>query len=380
MNRTRWLLLGAYLGAALVAAYVCAFVQHCNNFAIYRWAFTNLAEGRNLYGQHPGQHWDLFKYSPSFALLMAPFSLLPFGAGMILWDVLNALALFYAVHRLLPDRRGEPALLLVLVAFVLTSDGSQVNPMLTGLMVLSVVGLENADVRGDVAAALAIGIGTITKIFPIAAATLGLRRAGVSRFAGILCLTLVALLLAPLVVTPAPTLMQQFSWWRAILAHDVRATGVSLLETLAWSGWSRGNALPETAGVALLLAPVFARAEWDTDRRRLFLCSILLYVVLFNPQAERPSFILALTGASLWSVTSARSALRTGLMVMLGVAASLAMVADLSQGSLGAWRHAPLQFLVLSCATVWVAVQLDLWGVSEWAPRVRPVAVEQLSG
>src|SRR5437867_1801717 len=185
----------------MISAYVCAFAQRCNNFAIYRSAFTNLARGRNLYGQHPGQHWDLFKYSPSFALLIAPFSVVPFGIGMVVWDLLNAVVLFYAIHRLLPDRKGDAALLLVFAAFVLTTDGSQVNPMLAGLMVLAFVSLERLHVRGDVAAALAIALGTITKIFPIAAATLALRRPGAWRFVAILCVTLVALLVAPVLVT-----------------------------------------------------------------------------------------------------------------------------------------------------------------------------------
>ena len=60
-----------------------------------------------------------------------------------------------------------------------------------------------------------------------------------------------------------------------------------------------------------LLAPLALRRDrWDDARfRLLYLCSLLLYVVLFNHQAERASYLIAFTGATIWFALRARRAL-----------------------------------------------------------------------
>jgi Glycosyltransferase family 87 len=376
MTRSGWLLLAAYVTAAFVASYICGFAQHCNNFAIYRSAFFNVEAGRNLYGQHPGAHWDLYKYSPTFALLVAPFAALPFAAGLAAWDLANVLVLYVAVHFLFRGKQRVLALALVLLGFILSTDASQVNPMLAGLMVLAFVCLEHRDRRLDVVAAFAIGLATATKIFPVAAAILALRRPSALRFTAILAATLLGLSALPLLVTPADTLLQQYRWWAAILNHDVRATGVSLLETLAWLGYRHSTALPELVGLALLLTPLaLVRGTWGATRRRLFLASVLVYVVLFNPQAERPSFIFALTGIAIWFTVGPRTAARTVLLAVTGLVLPMAMIADISEGTLGNWKHVPLQALVVCCASVWILIQLDIVWASDWSAKLQAVAI-----
>ena len=47
-----------------------------------------------------------------------------------------------------------------------------------------------------------------------------------------------------------------------------------------------------------------------------YLSSLLLFVVLFNHQAERQSFILAATGSVLWFVTGSRTLERSVLLAL----------------------------------------------------------------
>jgi len=49
----------------------------------------------------------------------------------------------------------------------------------------------------------------------------------------------------------------------------------------------------------VLLAPVALRRDQWTDGgfRRLFLCSLLVFLVIFNHQAESPSFVIATCGS-----------------------------------------------------------------------------------
>src|SRR3989454_11788373 len=73
----------------------------------------NLFAGRDLYAAHPEQHFDFYKYSPTFALLFAPLAYLPFALAFLCWSLLNALLLWYALDRLLPERPATVALALV---------------------------------------------------------------------------------------------------------------------------------------------------------------------------------------------------------------------------------------------------------------------------
>src|SRR4051794_1450832 len=74
-----WLLV--YLGIAASATAICR-AQRCNNFLISRAAFEHLRAARDLYAAYPAEHADLFKYTPTFALLFAPFARLPFGLAL----------------------------------------------------------------------------------------------------------------------------------------------------------------------------------------------------------------------------------------------------------------------------------------------------------
>src|SRR5690349_14270218 len=71
-----------------------------NNYAIFRQSFFHLIRSQDLYIAYPAEHWDLYKYSPTFSLLMCPMALLPDIAGLFLWNLLNTLVLFFALWKL----------------------------------------------------------------------------------------------------------------------------------------------------------------------------------------------------------------------------------------------------------------------------------------
>src|SRR2546430_12969094 len=54
----------------------------------------NLFAGRDLYAAHPEQHFDFYKYSPTFAVLFAPLAYLPFALTFLCWTLLNGLLLW----------------------------------------------------------------------------------------------------------------------------------------------------------------------------------------------------------------------------------------------------------------------------------------------
>jgi hypothetical protein len=53
------------------------FYSYYNNYIIFKQSFFHLITRQDLYIHYPQEQYDLFKYPPTFALLFAPFSMLP---------------------------------------------------------------------------------------------------------------------------------------------------------------------------------------------------------------------------------------------------------------------------------------------------------------
>ena len=78
-----------------------------NNYVIFERSGGHLLAGDDLYRTYPDEHWDLFKYSPTFALCAVPLNWLPDWLGLSLWNVANALALLAGILLLPLDERPK---------------------------------------------------------------------------------------------------------------------------------------------------------------------------------------------------------------------------------------------------------------------------------
>jgi len=314
--RPNRIVLALYVVTAGLVTIQQAVYGHSNNLSIYRTATYNLVAGRDLYVAHPEQHFDFYKYSPTFALLFAPFAYLPFALSFLCWTLLNALLLWYAINRLIPGRPATIALALLYLEMLLTLQYGQSNALVAALMILAFVALEQGRSAG---AAASITLGAAVKLFPLAGASLGALYPRWARFAGIFIVTLAVAVALPLLVTTPETLLAQYHSWRAIEAQDALRRGYSMMHYLhAWLGVDWPNWPVQIAGTVLLVLPLAIR--WDRrnseDFRRLFLCSLLVWAVLFNHASEPPTFIVAYAGIVMWYVSSPASRVRTAVMAL----------------------------------------------------------------
>ena len=135
-----WLLI--YVASALAVGVQRTMFSHENNFLILRTASAHLIGGQDLYAAYPAIHADFFKYSPTFALLWAPFSFLPPVAGYMLWAVACVTALYAGLTRALPRQQAVVALGLSWLAVFGDLQRSQSNALCAGLMILAWASLE----------------------------------------------------------------------------------------------------------------------------------------------------------------------------------------------------------------------------------------------
>src|SRR5579871_6303814 len=88
-----------------------------NNFRIFKFSFYHLIQNKDIYQLFPDDHWDLYKYSPGFALCFGLLSWMPDPIGLLLWNLINSLCLFAGI-RMLPgmnDRQKTWILLICLL-------------------------------------------------------------------------------------------------------------------------------------------------------------------------------------------------------------------------------------------------------------------------
>ncbi len=365
-----WLLI--YLASALAVAVQRTLFTPENNFLILRTSSLHLVTGQDLYAAYPAIHRDFFKYSPTFAFLWAPFAVLPPVPGYMLWAAACVSALYAGITRALPPSQAVVALALSWLAVFGDLQRSQSNALCAGLMILAWAGLERGNQWRP---AMAIAAATFVKLFPVAAMLLAVFHKRKVRFGVICAVVLVAGVALPLLVTSPTTLAMQYKSWFRIESRDAiplaryGTGGADLYAGLmgqfrVWWGVRWPNWPAQISGVVILMVPLALRRRWWERRqfRVLFLASMLVFCVLFNHQAESPSYSIAIIGASIWYAVSERTWWRTALIVACIVIVNVASTDLMPRTWYREW-YVPYLVKTIPLIPLWVVMQLELLGV-----------------
>lgn len=275
---------------------------HYNNYRIYERSFLHLLHGQDLYVRYPAEHWDIFKYSPTFAALMAPFSLLPDAAGVVLWNLVNAAVFVVALAKLpVLSERSKALLGLVLVPDFLTAvQNTQANVLVAGLVLLAFALLER---DRPVWAALSVAFGFYVKLYPALAALVFVFYPRKLRFLASLAAWLLLLGVLPLVLVSPEALRTLYAGWFRLLFSDREVlTGLSVMGVLhGWFGLDPSKTLVALLGGVALLVPLVNIGAWARPTfRLLFLAALLVWMVIFNHASESATFFIAMCGVGLW--------------------------------------------------------------------------------
>jgi hypothetical protein len=354
LRRLEWGMLVLWVVAIVAATFQQGVAHQNNNFLIFRAASLHLLHGQDLYAAYPSLHFDFYKYSPTFALLFLPFALLPFALAMLAWNALNAVALYLAMGTVLTRRAALAGRAIVFLDMLGSLQNVQSNALVAALIIGAFAGYER---RHALSASLGIVIGTGIKLFPLAAASFAIFHPRRLRVGLALATSMVVLLLLPL-------LLAQYRWWRGIETVDAVDRGFSVMwmvQLLLRQGWP--NWPVQALGVLALVAPVLARRERWTQWgfRRLYLCSVLIFCVIFNHQAESPTFVIGVAGAAIWFASlPERSGWAWATFALVVVCTILAS----SDAMPNAIQHAvfdPYRVKVVPLIVVWIILQVQLW-------------------
>jgi len=293
------------------------FYSHYNNYIIFKQSFFHLIARQDLYIHYPLEQYDLFKYPPTFALLFAPFSMVPDYLGYSVWTALNLLLPVFAIYKLqgVSSRvKATMSTLLLLEGFT-SALNSQSNGLMLGLLLFAFVAMQNGRISQAV---LFIWLTAFIKLFGILFFAMLLIFPGAFRKSVVRILVIfVVLYLLPLPVLGWEGLQRQYASMFNLLAHDhgyfVKYSVMGWLQQ--WFGLRPNKNLILILGLGLqclpLLVVIIKQKLWRSGSLRqmnpkslerwqfLFAASWLLWMVIFNHMAESATYVIAVGGAML---------------------------------------------------------------------------------
>jgi hypothetical protein len=342
-----------------------------NNYLIFKQSFFHLIEGKDLFILYPAEHWDLYKYSPTFSLLMAPLAILPDVIGLFFWNVLNALVLFFGIKKLqLPARFKEVdaqkihsfILLFVGLELMTSLQNEQSNGLIAGLIILAFVFLEKEKIwLGTLCIALTFYI----KIFGIVAFALFLVYPKKGKFMLSSAVWMIVLGLLPAVFVGVDQLQFLYESWGKMLGEDHAASyGYSVMGWLqSWFGLEVSKNVIVLLGVVLFCLPLVKFKNYLNDELRWrLLVSILIWVVIFNHKAESPTFVIAMSGVGIWYFFSEKTRMNLALVILAFVFTSLSPT-DLFPRFLREQFVIPYVMKAVFCIFIWGKVIWEMWNL-----------------
>jgi hypothetical protein len=293
------------------------FYSHYNNYIIFKQSFFHLIASQDLYIHYPQEQYDLFKYPPTFALLFAPFSMLPDFLGYSVWTALNLLLPVFAIYKLqgVSSRVKAAMCALLLLEGFTSALNSQSNGLMLGLLLFAFVAMQNGRISQAV---LFIWLTAFIKLFGILFFAMLLVFPGAVKKSLVrVPVIFVVLYLLPLPVLGWEGLQRQYASMFNLLAHDhgyfVKYSVMGWLQQ--WFGLRPNKNLILILGLGLqcipLLVFIIKQKLWRSGSLEqinskslerwqfLFAASWLLWMVIFNHMAESATYVIAVGGAML---------------------------------------------------------------------------------
>lgn len=334
-----------------------------NNYLIFKSSFYNLLSLKDLYALYPLEHGDLFKYSPTFAMFMGVFAWLPNWAGLLLWNLLNVLVLFFGLKKLtLSDRKYNVWVMWFVVVELLTAaHNDQANGLITGLLLLAFVNLERSNY---ILSALQIVLTIYIKLFGAVFLIVALFYPGWRKFYLFAILWSLVLFLSPLVLVPADYLISSYlDWYELLIMDHAGSIGWSMRGVLiAILNVNVPNILVLIVGVLSLFIPIIVRMSFQLryKDRLLYFLSLLIWVVIFNHKAEGATYIIAVTAVGIWFFVQKRTPYSIILILLTFVFTSFIDRKGIFPEELRNGLFVEYVVKAIPCIFVWLIMQYEM--------------------
>lgn len=332
-----------------------------NNYTIFEKSFEHLKNNQDLYILYPEEHWDLYKYTPSFSVFFGLFDILPDWLGLNLWNLLNAMMLLLAIYYLPNLSNYQKGLILVIILMELMTSlqNNQSNALIAGLIVLSFGLLER---NKPFWATLCIVFSIFIKLFGIVGFSLFLIYPKKWKSALYALLWTGIFLILPLLFVDFEQNIKLYNSYLNLLITDYDASyGFSVMGWLhSWLSIEINKNMIVAIGVVIFMLPFYKIKMYKEFMfKYLIVSSILIWIVIFNHKAESSTFVVAMAGVTLWFVKSEKNILNIVLFVSAFIFTSLSPT-DIFPKYLREEFVKPYILKAFPCMLIWFKIIYDM--------------------
>lgn len=338
-----------------------------NNYLIFKQTFIHLLTNDDLYclnrySKIDYWFWD-YKYSPSFAVFMAPFAALPDWLGMPLWNLLNTGILLLSIRQIpWPNNKIKTGLLLfIFIEHITATQNCQSNSLIAGLCIFYLNYLEKNKMF---LAALALVISIFIKPFTLVLLLLvPLKKIPLKFLISFFAVFSIVFLMPLWLVSPV-RLAYYYSSWFDILSHDHSVSqGMSIMGfTESWFAIILPKNPTVVAGFLILLILTlfnnFNNKNQPFEKRILLFILSMIWMVIFNHKAESPTFIICMVAIGIWFTIRKKNTALYLFAAFTLICTSLS-VTDIFPAEFKKTLLIPYQIKVLPCILAWFYILYD---------------------
>jgi hypothetical protein len=339
-----------------------------NNFVIFKSSFGHFAHHLPLYLEYPKEYFDLYLYGPVFAILMAPFAVLPLGISVVMWNILNAGLLFWALMELPLGISKKSGILWIVLNSLLTALlNTQFHAICISMIIWSYIFVQ----RGrDFWSASLIVLGILIKFYGIVGLAFFFFSKDRWRFAGYLVFWLVVWGLLPLMLGGMTYGWRCYGEWLAILQHknELNVDISNFRTDVCVMGMFRRITGDGTLSNLWFLVPsmllniwvYFQPKKWgDLVFQLRMLAFVSIYLMLASTGTESPTLVMAMPGLGIWFMLSEQKRWQWVLLVITLLISSFSPT-DLFPKFLREGYIIRYGLMILPLLGVWLALAADL--------------------
>ena len=286
------------------------FRDRYNNYKIFRQVFYHSLSRVNLYSYYDNEYFDSNHYGPIFALIIAPFAVMPDIVGSLLWSSFNAIILFYAIFKM-PLKHDFKILIAILCTIEMANGmwSNQFNAIEASFILLPFILVHN---KKDFWAPLFIVLGTFIKLYAIIGLAFFVFSSNKKMFVkGCFTWAIVLYLLPMLLTSPQYVNTCYYDWYVSLVEKNNINVSLTSSTDASIMGIVRrlfqDATIPNTPfiviGVILYLLPFLRFSQYKyLSFRLLCLASSLMLIILLSSSSEHPSYIYPMLGVAIWYI------------------------------------------------------------------------------
>lgn len=336
---------------------------HYNNYVIFKQSFQHFFSEKDLYIAYPTEHWDLYKYSPAFAIFMGIFYFLPDVVGLSLWNLLNGLLLIYGIFKLPIFDTKTKSIINYLIFFdlVTANQNSQSNALVAALAIW----LFNAMFhQKSITSAFSVAANFLIKVYGLAFGFLLLFANKPLRpivFSGLAVIIGLAL---PFAFKSSEYVFSVYESWINMMLNDQdESVGKSVAGILdSWFGLSVNKTIMLVGSFLVYPLLLLKRSYFfEPKNLALVLASMLIWIVIFNHKAESNTYVIAMVGVGIWFFLQEK--LHAWQWIVLGSCLLLVSLSptDLFPRFINKNYVQPYSLKALPCTAVWLISLYQLY-------------------